>query len=124
LLVEDDALGSSALVGLLQSWGCSVTLAESAQDALERVGRMPVPDFVISDFRLSGSKNGVEAIDLMREHLGVNLKACLISGDTAEDVKRKAATASLVLLQKPVAPSKLRSMLQRSRANSAVPTHS
>jgi CheY-like chemotaxis protein len=124
LLVEDDALGSSALVGLLQSWGCSVTLAESAQDALERVGRMPVPDFVISDFRLSGSKNGIETIDLMREHFGAALKACLISGDTAEDVKRKAATASLVLLQKPVAPGKLRSLLQRSRSATAGVTHS
>jgi signal transduction histidine kinase len=116
LLIEDDALGSSALVGLLQSWGCSVTLAASAQDALDCVGRMPVPDFVISDFRLSGSKNGVEAIDLMREQFGTTLKACLISGDTAEDVKRKAASASLVLLQKPVAPGRLRSILQRSRA--------
>ncbi len=120
LLIEDDALGSSALVGLLQSWGCSVTLTQSAQDALERVGRMPVPDFVVSDFRLSGSRNGVEAIDLLREHFGSTLKACLISGDTGEDVKRKAATASLVLLQKPVAPGKLRSVLRRSRSNAAV----
>ena len=117
LLIEDDALGSSALVGLLQSWGCSVTLVESAQDALERVGRMPVPDFVVSDFRLSGNKNGVEAIALMRAHFGATLKACLISGDTAEDVKRQASAANLVLLQKPVAPGKLRSMLRRSRSN-------
>jgi signal transduction histidine kinase len=122
LLIEDDALGSSALVGLLQSWGCSVTLAESAQDALEHIERMPVPDFVLSDFRLSGSKNGVEAIALMRAHFGATLKACLISGDTAEDVKRQASAANLVLLQKPVAPGKLRSMLRRSRANAVAST--
>lgn len=117
LLVEDDALGSSALVGLLQSWGCSVTLAESAHDAIERIGRMPVPDFVVSDFRLRGTKNGVEAIELLRASYGASLRACLISGDTTDDVKQKAFAAQLVLLQKPVAPGKLRSMLRRAYAD-------
>ena len=117
LLIEDDALGSSALVGLLQSWGCSVTLAESAQDAMDLIDRMPVPDFVVSDFRLRGNRNGVEAIALLRENYGSDLWACLITGDTGDDVKQKAAQESLVLLQKPVPPSKLRNLLRRAYAS-------
>lgn len=113
LLIEDDILGSQALQGLLTSWGCQVSVAGDAQMALDQLRHGPAPDYIVSDYRLRGVHNGIDAIRLVRELCGQALAACLISGDTEMDLRQKARAAGLVLLQKPVQPAKLRSLLRR-----------
>ncbi len=112
LLIEDDALGGVALKGLLESWGCQVTAADTALGACEFVCHAPMPDLVVSDFRLRGEHNGIDAVRMVREAVGFDVAACLISGDTAPDVREQVRAAGLVLLQKPVRPAKLRSVLR------------
>ena len=112
LLIEDDALGSLALAGLLESWGCVVTTAADAQNACALAAHMPPPDFALSDYRLPGAANGISAISLLRETLGQVVPACIISGDTDASVRQQVHAAGLVLLQKPVRPAKLRSLLR------------
>lgn len=112
LLVEDDVLGGQALMGVLESWGCQVTHALDAQTACFMVRHLPVPDMVVSDYRLPGHHNGVDAIRMLREIVGPDLAACVISGDTDAAVRQQAQLAGLVLLQKPVRPAKLRSVLR------------
>jgi CheY-like chemotaxis protein len=113
LLIEDDALGSRALQGLLAAWGCQVSVAGDAEMACELVRQGPPPDYVVSDYRLRGAHNGIDAIRLLRELSGQDIAACLISGDTEMDLRQKAQAAGLVLLQKPVPPAKLRSLLRQ-----------
>ena len=118
LLIEDDDLGSLALQGLLASWGCRVTVAGDAHMALDQLQHRPRPDYIVSDYRLRGVHNGIDAIRLLRESSGHDIAACLISGDTETGLRQKALAAGLVLLQKPVQPAKLRSMLRQFvRAN-------
>ena len=112
LLVEDDALGSAALAGLLASWGCQVTVAGTAQMACELVRQGPLPDFVVSDYRLRGPHNGIDAVRLLRAQVGPDLAACLISGDTDVTLRQQSVKAGLTLLQKPVQPAKLRNLLR------------
>lgn len=120
LLIEDDDLGSQALQGLLASWGCRVAVAGDAASALLHLKHQPLPDYIVSDYRLRGVHNGIDAIRLLRESSGQDMAACLISGDTEMDLRQKALAAGLVLLQKPVRPAKLRSMLRRfAQGNSA-----
>lgn len=114
LLIEDDALGGMALKGLLESWGCQVTVADTALVALELLRHAPVPDLVVSDFRLRGEINGIDAVRMVRETIGFDVAACLISGDTAQQVREQVQEAGLVLLQKPVRPAKLRSVLRHA----------
>lgn len=114
LLIEDDALGGVALKGLLESWGCQVTAADTARGACELVRRTPAPDLVVSDFRLRGEINGIDAVRMVREAVGFDVAACLISGDTAQEVREQVRAAGLVLLQKPVRPAKLRSVLRHA----------
>ncbi len=116
MLIEDDALGSVALRGLLESWGCTVTLADSAQAACSQWNAAHPVDFVVSDFRLRGAQNGVDAVQLLRSTAQRRLPACIISGDTAVDVKLLIQAADLVLLQKPVRPAKLRSVMRHALA--------
>ncbi|MCX8520561.1 MAG: ATP-binding protein [Rhodoferax sp.] len=112
LLIEDDALGRLALRGLLQSWGCTVRQARTAEDALLCCSAGWQPNFIITDFRLSGPINGVEAVFRVRTLVKADIAACVITGDTDTSVKQGVGNAGLALLMKPVPPAKLRSVLR------------
>ncbi len=113
LLVEDDTLGSVALAGLLESWGCTVTLADGQQTACDRLREGATPDVIVSDYRLRDGHHGIGTVRLLREISGHAIPACLVSGDTDAEVMQQARSAGLVLLHKPVRPAKLRSLLRR-----------
>lgn len=114
LLIEDDALGRQALQGLLQSWGYHVSVARDAASACALLRDKPAPDFVISDYRLPGPHHGIDAIHMLRAACAQPVAACLISGDTGTDIRQQTQAAQLTLLQKPVSPAKLRSLLRRA----------
>lgn len=121
LVIEDDALGSVALEGLLKSWGCEVTVAGNAQMACDLLKLISTPDFIVSDYRLRGMENGIDAVRMLRQRSGLQIPACVISGDTDTNVKQQTQAAGLVLLQKPVRPAKLRSVL-RHLVQNRIPT--
>ncbi len=112
LIIEDDALGREGLASLLTSWGCTVTAAQGAQMACDLCQHDQTIGLIISDFRLSDGVNGIEAVRRVRDTVGQPVPACLISGDTDVNLSEQAQRAGLVLLQKPVRPAKLRSLLR------------
>lgn len=120
MLIEDDELGRVGLAGLLTSWGCRVTQAQGAIEAFELYRSDQGPDIIISDFRLGGGINGIEAVARLRTIAGRPIKACLISGDTDAGLKDQAQAVGLVLLPKPVRPAKMRSLLRHLAQQSSV----
>ena len=112
MLIEDDAMGRTALAGLLESWGYSVIAVESAKMAVEQIQTGPRPDIIVSDLRLGGGVDGIETIRLLRSMLDEEVAAFLISGDTSVEVREQVNASGLVLLSKPVRPGKLRSLLR------------
>jgi DNA-binding NtrC family response regulator len=117
LIIEDDALSNAALTALLESWGCHVSTFFEAHRAYMHVESGEIPDFLISDYRMSGDTNGIAAIQTLRALCGKHVPACLISGDTEIDLKNQAAEIGLVLLKKPVQPGKLRNLIRREVEN-------
>lgn len=116
-LIEDDPLARAGMESLLASWGCVIVSVADPAALLETLaGQDEPPQLVISDFRLHGPLNGIEAIALVRQHYGAALPAVLISGDTGADTLRKAQTDGLPLLHKPVRPARLRALLHRLHA--------
>jgi signal transduction histidine kinase len=113
LVVEDDAMAGSALVGLLDSWGLWVAQAVGPTDAFRHLTDGWVPDVIVSDYRLQDGCNGMELVQRLRLRLGCATPACLISGDTDASLMQSAQAAGLTLLHKPVRPAKLRSLLRR-----------
>ena len=113
LVIEDDALGGEALQGLLQTWGCRVSVADRAQTACT-LTKHAAPDVILSDYRLRGEHSGIDAIQMLRHLHGKHIPACVISGDTDVQVRTQTLDAGLVLLQKPVRPAKLRSVLRHA----------
>jgi len=88
-------------------------VAEGAQAACELYRSDQAPEITLSDFRLGGGINGIEAVQMLSAAAGRRITACLISGDTDANVRQQAQEAGLTLLQKPVRPAKLRSLKWR-----------
>ena len=112
MVIEDDQLSASAMAGLLQSWGCKVSIAPDGAAALELL-KERTPDVIVSDYRLPNGQTGIDVISQLRGAGGRLIAACLMSGDTDAALVLQAKEAGLVLLQKPVRPAKLRSLLRR-----------
>lgn len=113
LLLDDDDQIRVALKHLLKSWGCSVSdwsCLEDAQTFLQ--SEHPIVDLIISDFQLEAEVDGLHAIAALREHLGDNVPALIITGTQETELLEKIERSRIPFLRKPVRPAKLRAMLQ------------
>lgn len=125
MVIEDDEMGRVALTGLLESWGHSVIAVDGAQMAVNMLQKHQPPDLIISDLRLGGGSNGIDAVLMLREAAGQDIAAYVISGDTDTQVRQQVQAAGLILMSKPVRPAKLRSLLRHlSQVDSAVSAES
>lgn len=115
-VIEDDAFAREAILSLLTSWGYTVFASPNITLALAQARSQGAPDVLVSDYRLSQGENGLDAIAQLRALAGVDIPACLMSGDTDGDLMQAAREAKLTLLHKPVRPAKLRSLLRRLTA--------
>jgi signal transduction histidine kinase len=105
LVVEDDPLVLASMGGILASWGCVVSLAESRQEYRAKFARADF-DLMICDYRLPDG-NGIELADSIAELPPF----ILISGDTGAEVLLAVNERGHHFLHKPVRPAKLRSMM-------------
>jgi CheY-like chemotaxis protein len=114
VVIDDDPLVLGSTSGLLRSWGCTVVTGNSGGSALGGlVGQQRSPDLIISDFRLSDGKTGIDAITEIRGAFPDAVPAFLVSGDTSPRLSQDAEAHGFHLLHKPVDPMALRAMLNR-----------
>lgn len=111
LVLEDDPDSRDALQGLLSAWGWQSHGAASLPQALDALAAGFEPDAVIADLRLSGAVSGVEAIEQIRAATHSKLPALIVTGDLTGELVRRAATAGLPVLPKPIVPMRLRAFL-------------
>ena len=105
LLIDDDPESLDSMSELLESWRCCVT-ARSQPENLHELDW----DVVISDYELGDDRFGDAVVEQLRRRLP-DLPAVLVSGSTAPELQKRARTAKLPLLRKPVRPAQLRSAL-------------
>jgi signal transduction histidine kinase len=116
LVLEDDPDVADGLRAVLGQWGCRALLARSAEEARTRVAET-WPDVAIADHELRSGVSGREALEsIAREHERA-LRRVFLTGD-AESASREAS-ASDVVLRKPVAPARLRAALRLVLASGA-----
>lgn len=109
-LVEDNTYVAAALECALSNVGHDVVAAPSLQEVLSRL-KDAAPDFVISDYRLAGDKNGFDVIATLRGRFGSNLPAIIITGDTDPAVIRRMAEKGIGVQHKPLDFEALRAHL-------------
>ena len=118
LVIDDDEAVRQGMHHLLRDWGCTCDVADGIAQALERAA-VHAPDVVISDYRLRGPSTGAEAIAVLRERLGPQLAALLVTGDTAPRRLQEAMATGVPLLHKPVHPRDLRLALSGALRDAA-----
>jgi len=112
LVIDDEHEILHAMQTLLSKWGCDVITADSLADALEKLaGRNVVPELILSDLRLRDEKTGIAAMDKVREKFGSSIPGILITGDTDPEQLITAKQSDYKLLQKPVQPAHLRTII-------------
>jgi CheY-like chemotaxis protein len=112
LVVDDEVLVQNAMRSLLTSWGSEVIVAGSGAEMLEQIAFCPVvPDIILCDYRLRGEENGIDVIRQLQAEYNDEIPAILITGDTGSERLRQARDSGFIVLNKPVANSKLRATL-------------
>ena len=112
LVIDDEPLIRVGMRTLLEAWGCHVTVASGRAEAEQLVEQHGLGfDVIVADFRLRQHENGIDTVRHLRERMGEEVAALLITGDIAPERLREAHESGLPLLHKPVPPDKLREAL-------------
>lgn len=111
VVVDDDEAIRIGMGEILQSWGCSTVLADSADNALQRLADSDrVPDLIVADYRLREGRTGVQGIERINAQVGRDIPAIIVTGDIAPERLREAKASGYRLLHKPVSAANLRSL--------------
>ena len=69
-------------------------------------------DLLISDYHLNDGETGTQVIAMLREILGISLKAVLTTGDTSSAIKQLPRDPYLRITSKPVNADELLTLLR------------
>jgi two-component system, sensor histidine kinase len=111
LLVENDPVVAEAMSGLLNRWGCEVSLAGSGREALAAARASEGVDLIIADMHLDNGESGVDVLDAARSGLASPIPALVVTADHSETTTAAVAARGYEVLRKPIKPAELRSLM-------------
>ena len=112
IVIDNDLAVLEAMQSLLARWGADVRLARDFDDIADILADGTFrPAMILADYHLDDGALGVEAVARIRDKLGSDTPAILITADRTETTTAAAATAACELLHKPVRPAELRALM-------------
>jgi signal transduction histidine kinase len=116
LLIDDERVIREATRELLRPLHVDVIVAANIAEAVELAKESSATiDMILSDWRLRGQENGVEAVRAVRAVTGAATPAVLITGDTSPELLKTAHENGLVVLHKPLQPRHLVRLVKHLR---------
>jgi len=112
LVIDNEHDILEAIKDLLETWQCHFTGSASAEEAERLIAEGYQPDFILSDYRLPGKRNGCQLVSDIHQNIGY-IPTLIITGDTVNDVDTQAKALGLIALRKPVKPAQLRIAMTR-----------
>ncbi len=109
VVIDNDPQILEGMRSLLRSWNCHVIGAPTAAAALLDVPR--TPDIVIADYYLDAGAYGTDAVAALRANFGADIPSLVITSDTSPRLRMELRRAGHAVLNKPVAPSRLRALM-------------
>ena len=109
VVIDNDPQILEGMRSLLRSWNCQVIGAPTAAAALLDVPR--TPDIVIADYYLDAGAYGTDAVAALRGAFGNEIPSLVITSDTSPRLRTELRRAGHAVLNKPVAPSRLRALM-------------
>ncbi|HVC02228.1 MAG TPA: NahK/ErcS family hybrid sensor histidine kinase/response regulator [Steroidobacteraceae bacterium] len=116
--LDDDPQILEGIRALLSQWGCEVTVAESAERALELAARSGPPNVLLLDYRLRAG-TGPEVVPALFRCWGAAVAVIVISAETDPAVRESILARGWTFLAKPVRPSRLRALMNHALTRSA-----
>lgn len=111
LCIDNDVNILAGMETLLNGWGCNVTtLRGGAGLKVFCVEREVAPDIIVADYHLD-NENGLDMIGFTRENFGHEIPAILLTADRSKEVRKRADDENVTVLNKPLRPAALRSLL-------------
>jgi signal transduction histidine kinase len=119
LLIDDDDLVRDAIFELITGWGMQVTPFASIAQMSQYFNDNPnyKCDVIVSDFQLSETENGLDAIAVVRRSQGVDKPALIVSGTDDAELIKVIKDSGIRRLKKPVKPAKLRALINHLYVN-------
>lgn len=111
LLVEDDVSVSAATRMLLKTAGYEVAAAASRAEALRCLDAHGEFDLLITDFHLDAHGTGLDVIASVREQLGEDFPAILLTGDTSMGVQGRGHDRRCRIASKPLKAEQLLALI-------------
>ena len=112
LLIENDIAVLEGMTALLRRWQCDVRPASSTQESVEMLGDTDwIPDIVIADQQLDHGDLGSVTIGAVREYLGRDTPALVITANASEQLAPMLKAAGIEMMRKPVKPAQLRALM-------------
>jgi two-component system CheB/CheR fusion protein len=113
LIIDDDPIVRNMVKMLLDQEGHRTTVAGDVATALD-IARTNAAelDLVIADYNLSCGASGLDAIAGVRQQLGRDIPAIVLTGDIATITLRAVADQGHIQLNKPVKSQQLMSLIQ------------
>ena len=116
LLIDDERAIREATRELLRPMQVNVIVAATIAEAVEFAEKSTEQiDMILSDWRLRGQENGLEAVRAVRAVSGEGIPAVLITGETSPELLKQAHEAGLVVLHKPLQPRQLIRLIKHLR---------
>ncbi len=116
LVIDDDPAVRESMQHLMTEWGHDVLVAGSLEAALATADKHGAAiTLILSDYRLAKNVTGVDVILAVRQRLGRDVAATLISGDTSLDAHADATRHGFTLLHKPIDPDVLKTLMKASQ---------
>jgi len=111
--IDNDVRILEGMQMLLEGWGCEVHAWSGSQafDAAQSAGR---PDLILADYHLDG-ENGLDVVAKLRAFYGGETPAVLVTADRSNEVRAAAELMEVPVINKPVKPAVLRSLMMRLR---------
>lgn len=112
LVVDDNESVQQGMRQLFANYNLSCKTAGSAEAALALLDEWE-PNLLISDYRLRGHTTGGDVINRLRQRLGPEIPAIIITGDTSPERLRDASSLNAALLHKPLTAEQLFDTIER-----------
>jgi CheY-like chemotaxis protein len=113
IVIDNDLSVLGAMQTLLSRWGADVRLARDLDDVGELLSDPAFsPAIILADYHLDRSVLGIDAVACIRQRVGSDVPAILITADRDEATANAARQSNCELLHKPVRPAELRALMQ------------
>lgn len=112
LVIDNERSILTGMNALLSGWNCRVYSATSGDEALQVLPGLPTPpDIVIADYHLDDGVSGVSELQRISRACGRILPGIIITANRTEEAQEIARRHGYRLLNKPVKPAQLRSLM-------------